>query len=187
MLCCINDKKLPCPRTHSRIWRPVPIETVGWPHLARQRRDTLCSDSVTKEIYGIHTENALGDIDDQPVLSQPLEEETQVTSVLLGVGADNKNIVDVHENELLEAATDFIHKSLERLCRILESKWHSEELEQAEKRYAVLHIMFDIPSGELRACDSQKLLKGGQIDLMEIGVLVSFSNLLPSDRLVEGG
>ena len=90
---------------------------------------------ITTYLTSIHTENALGDIDDQPILSQPLEEQTQVTSVLLGVGAGNENIVDVHENELLKAATDFIHKSLERLCRILESKWHAQELKQAERRY----------------------------------------------------
>ena len=68
----------------------------------------------------------LGYVDNQTIFCQPLEEETQVTSMLLGVGAGDEDIINVHEKEFLKAATDFVHESLKRLCGVFEPKGHAE-------------------------------------------------------------
>ena len=69
--------------------------------------NTLCGNSVAKEVNGLCTENTLGYVNNKTVFCKSLEEETQVASMLLGVGAGNENIIDVYEEEFLEAATNY--------------------------------------------------------------------------------
>ena len=57
-------------------------------------------------------------------------------------GSCDQDVVDVHEQPR-EVMRDDVHEVLEHLGRVLEPKWHPQELEQAERscHHCFWHIL----------------------------------------------
>ena len=66
--------------------------------------------------------------------SEATEDGVKVIEMLLERSTGNQNIVKVDKYPL-QAAKDTIHQPLERLCGVLETERHPEELVKAKRRY----------------------------------------------------
>ena len=84
-------------------------------------------DVMAEKCDGSDTKLALGKVDSQTMLINPLKELKEVCVVFLSRTADNENIIEIDENKI-EATAHFVHKALERLSGILKAKRHTQEL-----------------------------------------------------------
>ena len=75
-------------------------------------------DAMTKEVSGVTTKLALGDVDDQAVLLKSLEQQAKMFFVCLDIPASHQDVFDVDKGEV-QTLIDSVHQVLESLSRIL--------------------------------------------------------------------
>ena len=87
---------------------------------------------MAEEVNGVATKLALGDVDDQSVLLESLEQQAKVFFVCLNILASHQAVVNVDEGEI-QTITDNFHQALESLGSILQTEKHPEKLIQPER------------------------------------------------------
>ena len=88
-------------------------------------------DPVTEEVEGGLAQDAFAAINDHAVVVQNFENAFEVFQVLFRRFGCHQDIVYVHKR-VRYVAQDFVHKTLEILSCVLESKWCAGEKKQAE-------------------------------------------------------
>ena len=79
-------------------WLAEPCDGI---HFIWQWYDTSASDSMAEEVNGIMTRLALGDIDDQAILTKSLEEQAKVFFVHRGVFTSYQDVINVDKSKNL--------------------------------------------------------------------------------------
>ena len=93
-------------------------------HFVWQWHDTGVSDAMAEDVNGVATKLALGDIDDQSVHLELLEQQAKVFFVCLKILASHQDVVKVDEGEI-QTMTDNVHQALESLGSILQTEKES--------------------------------------------------------------
>ena len=76
------------------------IESCDGIHFIRQWHDTSATDLIAKEVDRITTKLALGDIDDQAILTKSLEEQAKVFFVHHGVLTSYQDVMNVDKDKI---------------------------------------------------------------------------------------
>jgi len=100
-------------------------------HMGGHGSDAGGGDLVAEEGDRRLSKGALGEVDEEAVVSEEVEELSEVGEVLLEVGAGHQDVVEINKEEgkVLE---DVVHEALEGLCRIAEAKGHGEVFVKSE-------------------------------------------------------
>ena len=75
-------------------------------------------DTMTKEVNGVTTKLAFGDVNDQAILLKSLEQQAKMFFACPNILASHQHVIDVNKGEVL-TATDSVHQVLESLGSIL--------------------------------------------------------------------
>jgi len=89
-----------------------------------QGLDTFTVNEVAKEIKGRHTKQGLRDIDDQVMVLEMLQYETEVLKMFLTGRTCYQKVINITKIKIMQ---HLIHKPLEGLGRIPETKEHADK------------------------------------------------------------
>ena len=87
---------------------------------------------MAEEVNGVATKLALGDVDDQAVLLESLEQQAEVFFVCLNILASHQDVINIDEGEI-QTVTGNVHQALESLGSIHQAERHPEKLIQPER------------------------------------------------------
>ena len=107
-------------------WHGADGLQLGWDRLQAGSRDT-----VAEESYLCCSQNTLILVQGKASTAKALKNSLEMSGVSGTVRTGNQNVVKVDENKG-EITKNTIHESLKCLGRVLESKRHPKELEQAK-------------------------------------------------------
>ena len=75
---------------------------------------------------------ALGNVDNQTVFLEALEQKSQVVCVSFWVFACYQDVINVNKCKV-QTLEDAVHQALKGLCSIFQPKGHSEEFKQTKR------------------------------------------------------
>ena len=87
---------------------------------------------MAEEVDGRNPEDALGRFDNKAVEFKTVEESFQMNLVLLLTLTGHQDVVHINEDKT-EVVKDPVHHALERLGRVPETKWHTQEFPQPKR------------------------------------------------------